>query len=253
MSLLDSIKIKDPTDADHKASSQTLAIMGEAKKRHNLYKNIQVKDMFERNPKAQFDGLAPRYNLPDTRPMLYKIHGQTSWSNNKSQKSTIIADIFKDAKHPQRQRPGVGYYQQHEAFKTTQMPNPTQYKFNKEKRDTLIDVIQAREKNMKGPADYSPERKFKVHGHYNTTVPIGGFMNETEYLSAQSPACVKYDVEAAKIKQKRRSPNASLVRDGKGPRPICLPYKKDDSPNPFTYKDVDTKWEKLSPHPSTQG
>ena len=40
-------------DADaNRASSQTLAIMGEAKKRHNMYKNITIKDMFERNPKA---------------------------------------------------------------------------------------------------------------------------------------------------------------------------------------------------------
>lgn len=79
------------------------------------------------------------------------------------------------------------------------MPNPTQYKFNKELRKTPIDIIQAREKTMKGPADYSPERKFKVRGHYNTTVPIGGFMNETEFLSTQSPACVKYEADAQKI------------------------------------------------------
>ena len=128
------------------------------------------------------------------------------------------------------------------------MPNATEYKFNKELRKTPIDIIQAREKTMKGPADYSPERKHKVKGHYNTTVPIGGFMNETEFLATQSPACIKYEADAQKIAQKRRSPNASLVRDGKGPRPICLPYKKDDSPNPFTYKDVDTKWTHLSPH-----
>jgi len=75
--------------------------------------------MFERNPKAQYDGNVPRYSLPDTRPHLHKIHGQTAWANNKSSKSTIIDDIFKDAKHPQRQRPGVGDYKQLEAFQST--------------------------------------------------------------------------------------------------------------------------------------
>ena len=103
---------------------------------------------------------------------------------------------------------------------------------------------------MRGPADYSPDRKIKVKGHYNTTIPIGGFMNETEFLSTQSPACVKYEADKQKIAQKRRSPNASLDRDGKGPRPVCLSIKKNDSPNPHTYKDVDTKWAQLSPHAS---
>ena len=133
------------------------------------------------------------------------------------------------------------------------MPNPTEYRFNKEKRETVMETITKREKQLKGPADYSTERKYKIKGHYQSAVPSGGFMQETEFLAAESPAPTKYEADKAKMKQKKRSPEASLTRDGKGPRPICLPYKKDDSPNPFTYKDVDTNWSKLSPHPTTQG
>ena len=97
--------------------------------------------MFERNPKAQFDGQVARYKLPDTRPHLYKIHGQTSWNLSKTSKTTIIDEIFKDAKHPQRQKPGVGYYKNDVAYRATQMPNPTEYKFNKEKRETVMETI----------------------------------------------------------------------------------------------------------------
>ena len=114
----------------------------------------------------------------------------------------------------------------------------------------MIDTIIAREKTMKGPADYKPEKKHKVKGHYNSAIPIGGFMCETEYLSTTTPASNYYKPDPDKLSKNKRSPNASLLRDGKGPRPICLPYKKDDKPNPFTYKDVDTKWEKLAKHSS---
>ena len=46
------------------------------------------------------------------------------------------------------------------------MPNPTEYKFNKEKRETVMETIQKREKTLKGPADYSTEKKYKIKGHY---------------------------------------------------------------------------------------
>ena len=99
---LGSVDVKNLAGTEHKASAATLEIMGRAKERHDAYGSIQIKDMFERNPKAQFDGGVARYRLPDTRPHLHKIHGQTSWKLNQTSKTTIIDEIFKDAKHPQR-------------------------------------------------------------------------------------------------------------------------------------------------------
>ena len=69
-------------------------------------------------------------------------------------------------------------------------------------------------------------------------------MQETEFLAAESPAPTKYDADKAKIKQKKRSPEASLTRDGKGPRPICLPYKKDDSPKTPKPQNPKTPWKR---------
>ena len=107
----------------------------------------------------------------------------------------------------------------------------------------MIDDVMAREKTMKGPADYIPNKNpRKVPGHYTSNIPTGGFRSETEYLSSTTPAANFYSPNRDKLSQTRRSPNASLQRDGKGPRPILIPYKKTDDPNPFTYKDVDTKW-----------
>lgn len=99
---------------------------------------------------------------------------------------------------------------------------------------------------MKGPADYTPIKKIKVKGHYSSSVESGGVYNEIEFLSAQSPASNYYNPDKVKDILGTRSPNASLNRDGKGPKAICIPDKKDDSPNPFTYKDVDNKWCKLA-------
>ena len=42
-----------------------------------------------------------------------------------------------------------------------------------------------------------------------------------------------------------RSPNANLNRH-KSERPSCIALKREESPNPFSYKDKDTNWKKLS-------
>jgi len=76
---------------------------------------------------------------------------------------------------------------------------------------------------MKGPADYSPIRKIKIQGHYNSSVPAGGVYNEIEFLAAQSPASNYYKPDIVKDSLGRRSPNASLNRDGKGPKAVCIP------------------------------
>jgi hypothetical protein len=40
------------SEANLRASTQSIQILGEAKKKHNMYKNIRISDMFERNPTA---------------------------------------------------------------------------------------------------------------------------------------------------------------------------------------------------------
>ena len=75
-------------------------------------------------------------------------------------------------------------------------------------------------------------------------------MNETEYLGKQTPGCNFYKPNFSAKSQATRSPNANLNRD-KSPKEPLIPYKKDNSPSPFTYKDVDTKWKKMSTYRNT--
>ena len=66
------------------------------------------------------------------------------------------------------------------------------FQWNKEKRSSIIDVIQDREKKMKGPADYNDDRKTKILGNYTLKTSTGQLMNETEFMSKQSPASNAY-------------------------------------------------------------
>jgi len=130
------------------------------------------------------------------------------------------------------------------------VPGSIKYKWDKDKRNTVIDKIITREKGTKGPADYDTwhKNKKKVVGQYTDAVPTGGFINETAYLSAQTPAPSKYDSHLAKDRIGSRSPVASLKRDGKPIREILIPYSKlkTNDPNPFTYKGIDKDWKNLA-------
>ena len=77
---------------------------------HNPYGSISVNDMLAREAKAQFDGSCAKYPVPDTRPMLYKIHGQVDLSLNKKPKMTYIDEIMDRAKKPERRVPGPSDY-----------------------------------------------------------------------------------------------------------------------------------------------
>ena len=48
----------------------------------------------------------------------------------------------------------------------------------------------------------------------------------------------------------QRSPNANMNRD-KSERAPLRTVKRDDSPSPTSYKDVDEKWKKMSTHPTS--
>ena len=50
--------------------------------------------MIKSDSKVQFEGAAPKYSVPDTRAMLYRIHGQVDYSLNKKPKTTYITEIF---------------------------------------------------------------------------------------------------------------------------------------------------------------
>lgn len=103
---------------------------------------------------------------------------------------------------------------------------------------------------MKGPADYNTDIKRKIHGHYNSAVPTGALMNETEYLSKQSPSSNFYKPNFEAQAKSKRVPRADLNRD-KSPKSPCVPLKKDDSPSPHTYKEVDKNWKKLATYPTS--
>ena len=68
-------------------------------------------------------------------------------------------------------------------------------------------------------------------------------MNETEFLAKSTPGTGHYKPNFDASSSVRRIPRADMNRD-KSPK--SRPFKKDDSPSPVTYKDVDTNWKKMS-------
>jgi hypothetical protein len=47
---------------------------------------------------AQFEGMCVNYPMPDTRPKLYRIHGQVDMSQNKKPKTTYLSEIIDQSK-----------------------------------------------------------------------------------------------------------------------------------------------------------
>ena len=52
--------------------------------------------------------------MPDTRAMLYRIHGQVDYSLNKKPKTTYITEIFDNQK--KHKRPGPNEYKTESAL-----------------------------------------------------------------------------------------------------------------------------------------
>ena len=50
---------------------------------------------------------------------------------------------------------------------------------------------------MKGPADYSDGRKIKILGNYTLKTVTGQLIDETEFMSKQSPASNHYKINYA--------------------------------------------------------
>lgn len=122
-----------------------------------MYGSITINDMLQRDSKAQFDGVCVRYPVPDTRPKLYKVHGQVDTSLNKKSRPTILSDIYDRAKHPNHKLPGPSEYKTEAALDYVKTHSTKRYQWNKLKRSSILDDVQAREKKMKGPADYKTE------------------------------------------------------------------------------------------------
>ena len=130
------------------------------------YGKLSMADMMQTEAKAQYDGVCVRYPVPDTSAKLYRIHGQVNMSLNKQPKQTFISEIFKNAKHPERKRMGPSDYKMEKAFDYATQHNTKRFQWDKVKRNSFTDDVIAREKRLKGPADYNTERKKKIPGTY---------------------------------------------------------------------------------------
>jgi hypothetical protein len=75
-------------------------------------------------------------------------------------------------------------------------------------------------------------------------------MNETEFMAKSVPASNQYKVNYESQARAVRVPRADLNRD-KSPKNPMIAVKKDDSPSPVTYKDVDKNWNRMSQFPTT--
>ena len=111
--------------------------------------------MLARDAKAQFDGACAKYPVPDTRAMLYKVHGQVDLSLTKKPKMTYIDEIMENAKKPERRVPGPSEYKTEQSYDWMKTNSSKRYQWNKEKRTSFTDDVIKREKNLKGPADYN--------------------------------------------------------------------------------------------------
>jgi len=79
---------------------------------------------------------------------------------------------------------------------------------------------------------------------------MGQMMSETDYLSKQSPASNFYKPNYEVQAKSKRVPRADMNRD-KSPKAPCVPLKRNDSPSPTSYKDVDKNWNKMANYPTT--
>jgi hypothetical protein len=184
--------------------------------------------------------------VPDTRPALYKVHGQTSWNLSKKSRETHLAEIFTNAKKEKGKRPACTDYQTAKALDYSMSKSITN-PWNKEKRASYIDNVQKREKSLKGPADYKSERKHKIKGNYLLKERSGQFMDEIHYTSNQSPGSNAYKPDPAKLSSVPRQPRANLNRDKSERKSVFNGRKGEkDLPGPNTYKGVDDKWTKMS-------
>ena len=75
-------------------------------------------------------------------------------------------------------------------------------------------------------------------------------MNETEFMSKQSPASNHYKLNYSTASNNHRIPQAHMNRD-KSPKAPLIPYKRTDAPSPTSYKDVDKNWKKLATYRNT--
>jgi len=188
--------------------------------------------------------------MPDTRPKLYRVHGQVDMSLNKKPKTTYLSEIIDKAKSPGQRRPGPSDYSYEKAWDYAKPATTKKFAWNKLKRSSIIDDVIKREKNLKGPADYNDERKVKILGQYSTATAIGQLMNETEFMAKSVPASNQYKLNYESQAKAVRQPRADLNRD-KSPKNPMVALKKNDSPSPVTYKDVDKNWSKTSNFPVT--
>ena len=79
-------------------------------------------------------------------------------SLNKKPKSTYLSEIIDNAKKPGGSRPGPTDYNNELALDFTKI-HATKLPWNKMNKTSWVHDIIAREKNLKGPADYKVELK----------------------------------------------------------------------------------------------
>lgn len=213
-----------------------------------MYGRISIADMMISSAQAQYAGVCNSYTVPNTRAMLKQANNFVDLSLSKKPKQTFISEIFDNAAKPNGQKPGPSTYNAHEAYKYATQNGTRKFKWDTAKRINFADEIIAREKNLKGPADYVDQQKKKIEGYYDTRGPKQAMMSEIHFKSSQTPSSNHYTVSTAGIE--KQSPRADLNRD-RSPKKALVPVVKNYSPSPTSYKDVDENWKKMSSYRNT--
>lgn len=76
-------------------------------------------------------------------------------SLNKQPKTTYLSEIIDKAKQDKHKRPGPTDYAYEKAYDYANLPSSKSFQWNKAKRTSFTDDVIKREKNLKGPADYT--------------------------------------------------------------------------------------------------
>lgn len=117
-----------------------------------------------------------------------------------------------DAKKPERYVPGPSDYKPEKVISAT----TKRYKWDIEKRATIIDRIQKEEKTKVGPANYKTDPAYaeKIKGVYlNQKSTKEGLTGEIEYLSLQTPCSNFYNAKPEVTSMYERLPITNFKRD----------------------------------------
>ena len=182
------------------------------------------------------------YELPQSHQIYKSSRYLTAWKLENGKRGTSTEKIFENAKTKSGGHLGPSSYTHTGAGSVERTTK--RFLNSKADRVTFIEQIGRSEKKTKGPTDYSPIKKVKVHGVYTYNEARNREFNKNLAHQKTMPAPTSYTT--AEIKDKINYPKGFKANLNRNTAPRSPAPKKDSGPSPHHYKDADTKWKRLS-------